>query len=207
MRRFSRTVPLLALLMLVASLAGAAQTDVAMTEEATEDGVSMRLLLFINEVGLDQEQMETVAGLFRAVLDGREQLTAALEATMEAFEDEMLAFTGTSDELAAIVEAYRTETAGMTEAYEASIDEMIETLGDTLTYAQGQVFFSALPELAPEGFFTTNRDEGGAMDMRTRMMQILQSRRPGMDRMRSRLTLGLLEQITEILELKLAAIS
>lgn len=207
MKRLNRTFPLLALLVLVASLSGAAQTDTSVADAIGEDGVNLRVLLFINEVGLDQEQMETISASLHGVLDGRDELRTSLEANSSAFEAEMLAFAGTSEELAAAIEAYRAEVVRLTEAYEASISALIDTLGDTLTYAQGEVFFSAIPQLAPDGFFTSNREQDDVTTMRSRMMQISPSRRTVVARTRGPVNLALLEEIVNVLDLKLEAIS
>ncbi|MBN1859108.1 hypothetical protein JW848_07890 [Candidatus Bipolaricaulota bacterium] len=235
MKKLSRTMPLLALLVLVASLSGAAQTDPLVADAAAEDGVNLRLLLFINEVGLDQEQMEALVGLFQGVLDGRDEFREALEAKGATFNEDMLAFTGTSEELAAAIEAYRAEVARLTEAYEASVSDMIDTLGDTLTYAQGEVFFSAIPQLAPQGFFASARGESqsrmeqlrdverSAVDSRLRARSselepeenVAMNARSRMMQMmaarrpttvRGRVSVDLLEQIVEVLEQKLDAI-
>ena len=206
MRRFNRTIPLLALLVLVASLSGVAQTDPVATDDSAESDVNLRLLLFINEVGLDQQQMEVLVDLFQGALDGRDELQEALEALNEAFKEDMVAFSGTSDELAVAVEAYRTQASELTGAYQTSIAAMIETLGETLTYAQGQVFFSAIPQLAPEGFFTSNREQARSADGPVRMLQMMSARRPMLDTMQRRIGAGLLEDMVEVLELKLEAI-
>jgi len=206
MQRFKRTIPLLALLVLVASFTGAAQTDRIMAVAPDEDGVNLRLLLFINELGLDQQQMETIAGLFQGVLDEQDQLRAAVEAYNQAFEDEMLAFIGTSEELEAAIDAHRAGMDGFTDAYQFSLNEMIDTLGETLTYAQGQLFFSVMPQLAPERFLSSLRQEDQPPEMRVRMLQMLSSRTPATGPMQRRVHPGILEDMVEVLELKLETI-
>ncbi len=206
MRRLKRTIPLLALLVLVASFSGAAQTDPVVTDETAEDGVNLRLLLFINELGLDQQQMETIAGLFQGVLDEQDRLRAAVETYNQAFEDEMLAFIGTSEELEAAIDTHRAGMDELTDAYQFSLNEMIDALGETLTYAQGQVLFSVMPQLAPEGFFTSNREQGRSTHRPARMLQMMSSRRPMMNPMQRQISAGLLQDMVEVLELKLETI-
>jgi hypothetical protein len=148
-----RILPLLGLLAIAiaAPLAAIGAAEAVESESAkSSDTVNLPLLVLVNRLELTDEQMTTLHGLLRGVLDDREAAKSAHESLQAAFEEEMVAFDGTSEELEALLEAHRTEIEALREEHGGSLEDVLDVIKETLTFEQGQLLQAALPMLLTE---------------------------------------------------------
>jgi hypothetical protein len=129
---------------LVAVLAGVTASS-AVSGSGPSDAMTLPLAIFVNQLELSPEQMLRVRDLLRNVLDQVD----ALELLRSEFQDAMIAFQGTREELADKVvsfgERIRTEQRTLRETAAATVDE----LKDTLTIRQGEIIGSFVRERLP----------------------------------------------------------
>jgi hypothetical protein len=69
------------------------------------------------------------------------------EALRERFEAEMIAFDGTAEELDALLVAHREEMEGLRADLEATHEDAVQTIKETLTFEQGELLLHAIPLL------------------------------------------------------------
>ncbi len=129
-----------ALAAIPASTQGVSGTPGAAT---SRDGVRLPLLLAVNRLELSKTQMETLRDAIRGVLDERD----ALEAKRAAFEDEMIAFSGTAAELDSRLAVWNAEMDAARAQLREGAAAAVETLKSTLTMKQGEILLEAFPAL------------------------------------------------------------
>jgi hypothetical protein len=134
------------LLALAASLAALAATDADDPIEASLE-IDVRLVVLVNRLELDGQQMAAMHAILTGIASTQEQAKAAREALHDAFEAEMIAFEGTSEELDECLAAFREQTSALQEEFAESREAMIEALKETLTFEQGEILMKAMPQL------------------------------------------------------------
>jgi len=107
---------------------------------------NLPLLVLVNRMELTTGQMEEIHGLLEGLLEERE----ALELRRAKLEEEMIAFTGTAEQLDEILEAFRAESVEQAEAAREHVEEVIDQVKGILTLKQGEVLAEALPGLLGE---------------------------------------------------------
>ncbi|MEN6369046.1 MAG: hypothetical protein ABFD77_05020 [Thermotogota bacterium] len=150
MRRLKKAAPFIALAVAAVMIPVLATTfsnsGTSPTPGATSD-VNLELVLLVNRMELTKDQMQALHDILVDLAGQREALETAFEEKRVAFETEMLAFAGTSEELDARLEAYRTELRELVESRRDAITAAYKKLGDLLTYNQGMLLEQVLPRL------------------------------------------------------------
>jgi len=104
-------------------------------EVSPSDTMSLRLLIAINRLELSPTQMQEIHDILAGLLDE----ATALEADRDAFAQEMLLFSGSGEELEAMLEAYkdqmRDKAASLQERAQGALDE----IKGILTVKQGEI--------------------------------------------------------------------
>lgn len=112
-------------------------------DAGARDGRDLALLVAVNRLELSRAQMETLRDTLRGLVDAH----TAIETRQAAFEDEMVAFGGTADELDARVAAFeadvKTARASLQDATAAAVD----VLKTTLSMKQGEMLLESFPRL------------------------------------------------------------
>ncbi|MDD5263788.1 MAG: hypothetical protein PHU43_03030 [Candidatus Bipolaricaulis sp.] len=150
MKRLKKAAPFIALAVVVVMIPVLATTfsnnGTTTAPSATSD-VSLDLVLLVNRMELTKDEMQALHDVLVDLAGQREALETALEEKRIAFETEMLAFSGTSDELDARLEAHRTEIRTLVESTRDAAVAAYEKVGDLLTYNQGMLLEQVLPRL------------------------------------------------------------
>ncbi len=166
MRKAKRVMSLIAILGLLAALPASAQVEAIQDE----DGSNLGLLITINRLELTTDQMQQIRDILAGVLDEAN----ALKESRDAFEQEMLRFNGTGEELDVLVEAFREEQAAQASALQEKAQSALEDLKEILTLKQGETLGSVFEHLLEIRFGTMalqeDRFQGGPLGMRVRAM-------------------------------------
>jgi hypothetical protein len=105
--------------------------------------VKLPMVLLVNRLELSRQQMETLLSTINGLLDQ----TAVLDRKRDAFEQEMIAFSGTAEELDARLAAFRTEMKAARTVLVQEMAAAVATLKDTLTMKQGEILTAAFPRI------------------------------------------------------------
>lgn len=150
MKRLKKAVPFIALAVAVVMIPVLATTfssnGTSAAPSATSD-VNLDLVLLVNRMELTKDEMQALHDILVDLAGQRAALETALEEKRIAFEAEMLAFRGTSEELDARLEAHQTEIRALVESTRDAAAAAFEKLGDLLTYNQGLLLEQVLPRL------------------------------------------------------------
>ena len=150
------------------------------------EGSTLPLLILVNRMELTPEQMEEIHGLLEGLLEERQ----ALELRRAELEDEMVAFTGTAEELDEILEAFRAESVEQAEVAREHVAEVIDQIRGILTLKQGEVLAEVLPGLLGNrvAFLPLGQqDEDCELGLRERLFERLEERFAGSPGMLERL--------------------
>jgi len=139
--KWLRAASLAALLGLVAVVP--ASTQILSGSAGSDGEADLRLLVLINRMELTSEQMRQVHDLLAGLLEERD----ALDVLRADLEQEMIAFSGTAEELDQILETYRAEAETNAEAVQASVADAIDQIKGILTFKQGEILEEFLPGL------------------------------------------------------------
>jgi hypothetical protein len=139
MKKATRLMSLMVILGLLAALPASAQVD-AIGDEA---GSNLGLLITINRLELTADQMQQIRDILVGVLDEAN----ALKESRDAFEQEMLRFNGTGEELDAFLEGFQEEQAGQAAVLQETAQDAIDELKSILTFKQGETLINMLNPL------------------------------------------------------------
>ncbi|MCX6093865.1 MAG: hypothetical protein NTY63_03465 [Candidatus Bipolaricaulota bacterium] len=150
MKRLKKAIPFIALVLaavVIPVLATTFSNGGTSAVPSTASEINLDLVLLVNRMELTKDQMQALHDILVDLAGQREALQTALEEKRVAFETEMLAFSGTSEELGTRLEAYRTELRELVESRRDAAAAAYEKLGDLLTYNQGMLLEQVLPRL------------------------------------------------------------
>lgn len=140
MKKVNRIVSFVVILGLLAIVPASAQLDTTQDTDASNLG----MLITINKLELTTDQMQQIRDILAGVLDE----TNALKEGRNAFEQEMLRFNGTGEELDVLVEAFREEQSAQASALQENAQGALEDLKEILTLKQGETLGNTLSHLA-----------------------------------------------------------
>ena len=128
--------------LLVGTLVGVTATS-TMSVQTERNESTLALAIFVNRLELSPEQMRTVRDHLTDVLAAVD----AIEQRRASFEDEMIRFRGSSEELDERLLAFREETAAAHDALQETLRSAVDDLKDTLTIRQGEIIARFVHEL------------------------------------------------------------
>jgi hypothetical protein len=134
---------ILAMMLVLGLLAGIPASTQVLSGGEGADEVGLGMLVLLNRLELSTEQMQALHGILTNV----QTATDALTASSDAFRDAMIAFTGTSEELDTLIEAYRQEQQSAMADVRGVAATSLREIGDLLTLNQGLALRAALSEL------------------------------------------------------------
>ena len=140
--KWLRTGSLVVLLGLIAAIPASTQVLFGAVDGDAEAG-NLPLLILVNRMELTAEQMQEIRGLLQGLLEERE----AVELRRAELEEDMIAFTGTVEELDEILDAFRAESVEQAETAREHVAEVIDRIKGILTLRQGEILAEALPGL------------------------------------------------------------
>jgi hypothetical protein len=139
-----RIVLVVALLGALAALPASTQELLGESQPSSDvAAVKLPMVLLVNRLELSRQQMETLLSTINGLLDQ----TAVLDKKRDAFEQEMIAFSGTSEELDVRLAAFRTEMKTSRTVLGQEMAAAVATLKDTLTMKQGEILTAAFPRI------------------------------------------------------------
>ncbi len=137
-----RIVLVVALLGALAAIPASTQGLLGQAQSSSDEtGVDLPMVLLVNRLELSRQQMETLLSTINGLLDQ----TAVLDQKRDAFEQEMIAFSGTAEELDVRLAAFQTLMNTVRTALDDEMAAAISTLKDTLTMKQGEILTAAFP--------------------------------------------------------------
>ena len=139
MKKANRIVSFAVILGLLAIVPASAQLD---TNQDT-DTSNLGLLITINRLEMTTDQMQQIRDILAGVLDEAN----ALKESRDPFEQEMLHFNGTGEELDVLVEAFREEQSTQASALQEKAQGALENLKEILTLKQGETIGSVFDHL------------------------------------------------------------
>jgi len=145
MKKMSRILSLAMVVGLMAAIPASAQmlgkADAGPFEES-----NLPLLITVNRMELTVEQMEGIHGILVGLLEERAQI----EAARSEFEQEMVAFTGTAERLAELLETFRSAAGEHAATLQEAVSAAVEEIKDILTVNQWEALGETFPGLLTE---------------------------------------------------------
>ncbi len=135
-----RIASVVVLLGLIAAIPASTQVLFGSGDDEVE-GTHLPLLVLVNRMEMTPEQMEEIHGLLMELLEERE----SLELRRAEFEQEMIAFNGTAEELDEVLEAFRAETEEQVQAAYEHAEDVIDRIKEILTLKQGEILAEFFP--------------------------------------------------------------
>lgn len=127
------------------------------------------MLILINRLELSEEQMNALNDILSDLVDEKDEMSGL---TAE-FEEAMIEFNGTEEELDAMLVTFREEQQALAEALGESVEVSLDKVRDLLSINQGLVLQEELPQLLGGALMGSNRSngrmQGEAQMMGTRM--------------------------------------
>jgi len=167
-KKVNRIVSFAVILGLLAIVPASAQLDTTQDTDTSHLG----LLITINRLELATDQMQQIRDILVGILDEAN----ALKEGRDAFEQEMLRFNGTGEELDVLVEAFRKRQSALATAQQEKAQDALEDLKEILTLKQGETLPAVhLYHLFGGVRFGTmalqeHRFQAGSLGMRSRAM-------------------------------------
>jgi hypothetical protein len=135
-----RIVSIVLLLGVIAAIPASTQVLYG-SGEADDDSVNVGMVVLVNRMELTSEQMAEISEVLESILAERE----VLELRRAEFEQDMIAFNGTAEELDAILETFRAETQEQIELARAQAEAAIDQIKEILTAKQGELLDEIFP--------------------------------------------------------------
>jgi hypothetical protein len=139
-----RVALVLAVLGALAAIPASTQVLQASSQTAGDRaGGNLPLVVLVNRLELSRAQMETLRTTISGLLAQRD----VLDQKRAAFEQQMIAFNGTAEELDARLATFNAEMKTARAAFQEQVSAAVNTLKETLTMKQGEILTNAFPGL------------------------------------------------------------
>lgn len=135
MKKTRYSILLSLIVALLVMMPGSAQTQASPRGVLANDTGTLGLLITINRMELTPMQMRQIHDSLTGILSERDALTVE----REAFEQEMLRFTGTADELDLLLAAFRRQMEDQAGVLRQRLQGSIEEIKGILTISQGEI--------------------------------------------------------------------
>jgi len=142
MKRISRILSLVIVVGIIAAIPASTQILFGSGGESSDES-NLPMLILVNRLEMSEEQMEELHGILTNLLDEREQI----DALQSAFEDAMIEFDGTGEELDEMLATFREDQRALAVAVRESLATSLDAARDMLSINQGIVLQRELPAL------------------------------------------------------------
>jgi hypothetical protein len=167
-KKISRILSMVLVVGLIAAIPASTQILDGSSIKAVGES-DLPMLILVNRLELSEEQMNALNDILSDLVDEREEM-AGLTAE---FEGTMIEFSGTEEELDALLVTFREEQQALAEALGESIEVSLDKVRDLLSINQGLVLQEELPQLLGGILMGSTRSngrmKGGSQLMEPRM--------------------------------------
>ena len=146
MKKISRILSMVIVVGLIAAIPASTQILSGSSGESS-DGINLPMIILVNRLELSEEQMEALHDILIDLLQEKE----TVDVLRAEFEEVMIEFNGTGEELDELLAAFREGQRALAEAMRESIEASLDEVRDLLSINQGIVLREALPELLDGG--------------------------------------------------------
>jgi len=146
MKKIPRVLSLALVVGLIAAIPASTQMIGGSIGVASNDS-DLPMLILVNRLELSEEQMNILNDILADLIDEQEQIRELAA----GFEDEMIEFNGTGEELDAMLATFQEDRAALAEALRESIEVSLDQIRDLLSINQGLVLQEQLPQLLGRG--------------------------------------------------------
>ena len=179
MKKISRILTMVIVVGMIAAIPASTQVLPGSRGEISDDS-NLPILILINRLELSEEQMNSLHDILSNLLE----VKAEPEALLAEFEDVMIEFSGTGEELDALMATFREDQQVLAEALRESIQASLDQARDLLSINQGNVLREALPSLLGRDVSRTSGSirslPMGRADMMEQMQQLPRGALPQM---------------------------
>lgn len=146
MKKISRILSMVIVVGMIAAIPASTQILSGAGGESS-DGANLPMLILVNRLELSGEQMQALQGLLTDLLDEKE----TIDALRAEFEDVMIRFNGTGEELDELLVTFREDQQASAAALHESVEASLDEIRDLLSINQGIALREALPRLLGGG--------------------------------------------------------
>ena len=143
MKKIPKILSLVVVVALIAAIPASTQIVTGDVRSTASDDNNLPLLVLVNRLELSDDQMGGLDDILRTLIAERD----AMEAATTDFEQAMIDFNGTGEELDAMLVSFRETQAAAGEALRASIEASLNDVCDLLSINQGLILQEAFPQL------------------------------------------------------------
>ncbi|MFC2105859.1 hypothetical protein ACFLS0_03825 [Candidatus Bipolaricaulota bacterium] len=158
MKKISRVLSMVIVVGMMAAIPASTQVLSGSGGESSEAGY-LPMLVLVNRLELSVEQMEALRDILTNVLEEKDEM----DRFRAEFDEVMIEFNGTSDELDELLTTFREDQRALAEAMRESIGTSLDEVRDLLSINQGIVLRAALRELVGGGALGLGAPSGGPM--------------------------------------------
>lgn len=145
-KKISRILSMVLVMGMIAAIPASTQT---LSEPGGEssDSSNLPMLILVNRLELSEEQMEELRDILTGLLEEKE----GMDALRSEFEESMISFNGTGEELDELLSEFREDQATLADAMRESIETSLDEVRDLLSINQGIALREVLPRLLERG--------------------------------------------------------
>ncbi|MBU1050769.1 hypothetical protein KKG90_12175 [Candidatus Bipolaricaulota bacterium] len=177
MKKIPKILSMMLVVGLIAAIPASTQilADAATENSAgTADASNLPLLILVNRLELSQEQTIALRGILSNLIGER----GKSEKLAADFEQTMISFTGTTEELDALLATFREDQQALAGTLRESIASSLDEVRDLLSINQGRVLQETLPQLMGGVLLGTNQEIGARLQRAAQMSGAGVSSRP-----------------------------
>ena len=177
MKKISRILSMVMVVGMIAAIPASTQILSGSGGESFDES-NLSMLILVNRLELSEEQMEELRDILTGLLEDKD----GMDALRAEFEESMINFSGTGEELDELLATFREDQGTLTEAMRESIESSLDEARDLLSINQGIALREALPSMLGRD---TSRASGsipslpmGRADMMEQMQQAPRGAQP-----------------------------
>lgn len=158
MRSVSRILSLMMVFGLIIAIPASTQPMIGSSDEVSTES-NLPMLILVNRLELSEEQMRTLSEIFGALIDEK----TVIQALVDDFEQAMIAYSGTAEELDALLATFQEDQRALAEALRESMVASFDQIRDLLSVNQGLALAEQLPQLLGRAAMGVGRSSGRVM--------------------------------------------
>ena len=159
MKKIPKILSMVIVVALIAAIPASTQIMTGI-RDTTSDENNLPLLILVNRLELSEDQMDVLDDILRGLIAEK----GAAEAATADFEQAMIDFNGTGEELDAMLATFREEQVASGKALRESIETSLDEVRDLLSINQGLILQEEFPQLM--GGILLGADQGTPGRMR-----------------------------------------